>query len=370
MIDNLEKGIFLKRINRFTIQCIVNEKVTLAYLPNPGRLWELLIPNRIIYLKKGKGNLPFTVWAVKRDENIICLHTHYTNFVTEELISKELILKNYRILSKETKIDSHRIDFLISKKEKKIPLEVKSCTLYDNSIAMFPDAITVRGRRHVELLSEIGGGIVFLVHCPDVKYFLPDFHTDPSFSKVLYENRNRLMIKAFSLKWDESLNFQLIRQLEIPWHIYEREAKDRGSYLIVGYIDKDKEIFVSRFGKKFFQVGYYIYVGSAMGSLSKRLARYYRKNRATHWHIDYLIPHFIHFKTIPIQASELLECSIAKDLRNISDYINSFGSSDCDCLSHLYYLKDDPFTKEEFINIILKYRISRLSKYLVKSKEV
>lgn len=364
MIEKLEKGIFLKRINRFTIKCRVNEKILLAYLPNPGRLWELLIPNRIIYLKRGRGNLPFTVWAVKRDENIICLHTHYTNLVAENLINKGLILKCYRILSKEKTIRNSRVDFLISKDEKAIPLEVKSCTLYNDSIAMFPDAITVRGRRHVELLSEFGGGIIFIVHCPDVKYFLPDFHTDPLFSKALYENRNRLMIKAFSLKWDESLNYQFIRQLDIPWHIYEKEAKDRGSYLIIGYVNKNKEISIGRLGSIMFQEGYYIYVGSAMSSLSKRLGRYHKKKISMHWHIDYLLPHFINFKIIPVQASETLECSIAKDLSNISDAINSFGSSDCNCTSHLYYLKDDPFTKEEFINIILKYRINRLSKYL------
>lgn len=360
----IEKGIFLRRLNRFTIECIVNNEITYAYLPNPGRLWELLIPNKTIFLKKSSGNLPFVVWAVKRDENIICLHTHYTNTVAEDLINNGTILKGYRIVSKEKSIDNHRIDFLISDGNKAIPLEVKSCTLYSGLIAMFPDAITVRGKRHVELLSEIGGGILFIVHCPEVKYFLPDFHTDPLFSKAIYENREKLLIRVISIKWDESLNFQFVRQLDIPWYIYEKEAKDKGSYLIVGLIDKDKKLSIGRLEKRLFKEGYYIYVGSAMGSLSKRLNRHHKKKKSMHWHIDYLIAHFTDYKTIPIQSSEPLECKIAKDLSNIAESINNFGSSDCDCISHLYYIKDDPFTKEEFLKILLDYRINRLSKFI------
>jgi len=68
-------------------------------------------------------------------------------------------------------------------------LEVKSCTLFGNSIAMFPDAVTVRGRRHIEELAALAvrgtaGGVVFLVHTPRVRYFLPDYHTDLTFART------------------------------------------------------------------------------------------------------------------------------------------------------------------------------------------
>lgn len=363
-MNGFEKALFKKRLNRFTIQGILDGQKILAYLPNPGRLWELLIPDRIVFLKKSNKTIPYTAWAVIRNQNIICLHTHYTNFVAETLLNEGLILKDYRILSKEKVIKNHRIDFLLLKDGKDIPLEVKSCTLYSDWIAMFPDAITIRGKKHIELLSESNGELLFIVHSPDVKFFLPDFHTDPLFSKTLYENRFKLKINAIAIKWDDSLNFQYVKTLDIPWHIYESEAKDKGSYLIVGLLLEDQKISIKNLKERLFQKGFYIYVSSEKNSLTKRLNQYRRMKEPVQ-PIDYLISYLTDLKIIPIQSSESLECLIANDLLNITEcFINDFGSFYCDCKSHLYFLKNNPFENEQFINIILKYRINRLSKFL------
>lgn len=365
-MNGFKQAIFQKRLNRFTIQCTLNGKRTLAYLPNTGRLWELLIPDRTIFLKKSSGTIPYTAWAIVRDKNIVCLHTHYTNFIAESLLKEGLILKNYMIISKEKVIiKNHRSDFLLFRNGKDIPLEVKSCTLYSGLISMFPDAITIRGRMHLEVLAQINGELLFIVHSPDVKFFLPDFHTDPLFSKTLYDNRTKLKIHAVAVKWDESLNFKYVRELEIPWHIYENEARDKGSYMIVGCLDKDRKISIGNLKEILFQKGFYIYTGSAMNSLTKRLNRHRKKKKLIHWHIDYLIPHLCDIKTITIQSSEPLECLIANDLIEKTEYcIRNFGSSDCDCKSHLFFMKNNPFEKEQFVNTILKYRIDRLSKFL------
>ncbi|RME65368.1 MAG: hypothetical protein D6778_06440, partial [Nitrospirae bacterium] len=82
--ENLIEGTFVERPNRFTLICNIKGTLQKAYLPNPGRLWELLLPGARVFLeKKSRG---FTVWATEKQGHIIMLHTHYTNKIAEALI--------------------------------------------------------------------------------------------------------------------------------------------------------------------------------------------------------------------------------------------------------------------------------------------
>jgi sugar fermentation stimulation protein A len=363
----LIKGVFKKRLNRFVVEAILDNKTVRAHLPNPGRLWELLVPGRLLYLKKERREgLPYTVWATERDGSIICLHTQYTNYVAKRLIEEGRVFEGYKIVKREFSSGRHRFDFLIKKGKSEIPLEVKSVTLFSRRVAMFPDAITTRGRSHIEALARMRGGILFVVHSPRPDYFLPDFHTDPQFSERLYTLRDFIMIKAVSVKWDPVMRFEFVKELSIPWEVYEREAKNQGAYIITGFLDRNRVIEVGLLGMVEFKKGYYLYVGSALNSLSGRINRHMRREKRLKWHIDYLIRHLKNIKAIPIQSSEDLECQIADSILNISDgSIKGFGCSDCRCESHLFWMRDNPFLREEFVNIITKYRIDRLSSLIL-----
>jgi sugar fermentation stimulation protein A len=366
----LEKARFVDRLNRFTVLCRKGNRHIKAYLPNPGRLWELLLPDRNVFISKSSGgegrSLPYTVWAVEKNGYPVLLHTHYTNTVAEELIINHLIpgLEKFRIKEKESRYANHRFDLLLeAPKNRKVFLEVKSCTLFGSRIAMFPDAVTRRGRSHIETLADIGGGVLFIVHSPEVDFFLPEFHTDPDFSRSLYENRHKLFISAIGVRWSKDLSYTEVRLLSIPWHIYEREAADRGSYILLIRVDNPKRIGVGSLGSIHFRRGYYLYVGSAMGSLSKRVNRHLRKKKPLRWHIDYLVKEADYIKALPIRTSEPLECLISEAIREISDdSIKGFGTSDCRCESHLYWMKMNPIMNEKFIEILMEYRIERLNR--------
>jgi len=71
----------------------------------------------------------------------------------------------------------------------------------------------------------------------------------------------------------------MLQILEIPWDYLRQEIKDRGSYLLVLKIEKEKLIEIGRLGKFWFQKGYYIYVGSAMNSLRARIERHRQKRK-------------------------------------------------------------------------------------------
>ena len=151
------RATFLERPNRFLGRCNADGLgVVDAFLPNPGRLWELLLPGALLYLypatpsekiypSRRKTN--YTVLAVQRNGSPIFLHTHITNQVARYLIERRLIppLEGAEIVKGEVSHGRSRFDFLLREHGRDLYLEVKSCTLFGNGVAMFPDAVTERG---------------------------------------------------------------------------------------------------------------------------------------------------------------------------------------------------------------------------------
>lgn len=367
------KATFLKRLNRFVVKAKFKNKEVLAYLPNPGRLWELLLPGKplLLFENNKPSKIPYTVLACQKNSNFILLHTHLTNKVIKKLVEEEKIefLKGFVVLKEEVSFGSSRFDLLLEKKhtQERLILEIKTCTLFGKKIAMFPDAETKRGTKHILELREIQrkglkSGILFVVMNPEIKYFLPAYHIDYEFSKALIEAKEEILIKALSLKWDETFTYiKEIKELQIPFDFFKK-IEDKGTYLLVFELKNEEKIKIGNLGEKIFKKGFYVYVGSSMNNLSKRIKRHFRKKKKLKWHIDYLLLKASNLKSIPIRSAEKLECEIAKELFSISDKpILRFGSSDCKCESHLFYFFQNPFENEVFQNLIIKYRIDRIN---------
>lgn len=346
-------------------------------MPNPGRLWELLLPGCTVYLVPrpagSPGVLTHTAVAVEREGTPLLLHTHINNAVAASLIAAGKIpgLEDAMVIRPEVRVGHSRFDFLLEKDGRPFYLEVKSCTLVGNRIAMFPDAVTLRGKRHLEELAELsrGGiacGVLFLVHWPRARFFLPDFHTDLAFSQTFLAVKNDLLIRAVSLAWQPDLGLSPeVREVAIPWETISREAKDSGSYLLLLHLPRAAAIPVGSLGTIAFAAGYYLYVGSAKVGLTKRLERHLRKRTTLHWHIDYLKGFADRCTAIPIRASEPLEHRLAEAVGGIADgCIASFGSSDCHCPGHLFRFSDDPLRQRRFIALLQLFRIDRLERML------
>ena len=375
IFNHFETATFIRRLNRFAVECVYKGKRIAAYLPNPGRLWELLLEGGTLYITKAEAapdrRMAHTVIAVDKDNVPVFLHTHHTNTVAGWLIGNQRIpgLEGYTIERPEFTVGRSRFDFLLKKRNDKMLLEVKSCTLFHNNMAMFPDAVTDRGRRHLKDIagSSLYGGVLFVVHSPSVKYFLPEYHIDPVFSKTLYSLRNDIFVKAVSVIWGHDLSVDdNANDLRIPWEIYEKGgAYDGGGYLLILSLDVAREITIGGLGKLFFNKGYYIYVGSAMKDLTARIERHKRKRKNLFWHIDYLREHAAFLHALPIRSSDRLECEIAGSLQAISHgHVTGFGVSDCDCNSHLFYMNKNPVTSPEFINLLLYYRMTMITNQL------
>jgi sugar fermentation stimulation protein A len=370
------KARFVSRPNRFLVHCEAgqNEKI-MAFLPNPGRLWELLLPGACLYVRRDRGleegldtrKTQHTVLAVEREGKPIFLHTHETNTVARYLLEQESIpaLQGSHVVQAEVSVGRSRFDFLLSHKGKELYLEVKSCTLFGNGVAMFPDAVTSRGKRHLVELAEmsrkgIQSAILFVVHYPKVEWFMPDYHTDLDFSTAMLQFQRDIHFIPAAICWnkDLSLDSSKTKILKIPWTYLKREVKDRGSYLLIVKLAKGTVIRAGRLPESFFPAGYSVYVGSAMRGLSSRLARHRRQHKKVHWHIDYLTAQGSHVLPIPIRSSERQECEIAAALSRIMRWgPRGFGSSDCQCTTHLFFSPKNPLESEEFHQVLQNFRM-------------
>lgn len=150
---------FISRPNRFTAIIEIKGERFKAHIHDPGRLKELLIPNTEVLVrehdKKAFHKTHFYLFAVKYGDTWVLVDSALHNAIVEEALNLNLIkeLQNYRIIGREVKYRNSRIDFLLeSPSQRKALMEVKGCTLVVNGLALFPDAPTERGRRHVQTL--------------------------------------------------------------------------------------------------------------------------------------------------------------------------------------------------------------------------
>ena len=125
----------------------------------------------------------------------------------EETLNQGAIeeLKEYSVFKKEYRTNEGRVDFLLKGPCGEALLEVKGCTLVKDGVALFPDAPTIRGVKHVkELAKALSEGyqafMLFLIaHCK-AKEFRPNFEIDPAFSRALLTAaREGLKILAYKV---------------------------------------------------------------------------------------------------------------------------------------------------------------------------
>jgi len=109
------------------------------------------------------------------------------------------------------------------------------------------------------------------------------------------------------------------------------------SYLLKIENKKEKYIEIGSLGRLKFKKGIYVYVGSAKRNLIPRIKRHLRKEKKYFWHIDY----FLKEKQVKIEKvwkTGWEECQVATFLSRYAETVERFGSSDCKCKGHLFYV--------------------------------
>jgi len=115
----------------------------------------------------------------------------------------------------------------------------------------------------------------------------------------------------------------------------------KGTYCLLIEVSKDSSIIIGKLGEIEFKKGIYLYVGSALNNLEKRVERYLNKRKKKFWHIDYLLGNKnVDVKKVYRKKSKKEECSIAREIAKYGEAIKNFGCSDCKCISHLFRIND------------------------------
>ncbi len=202
----LIKSRFVARINRFVVEVELAGKRTKAYLPNPGRLATILIPGRLLLLKKKQsGKYRYEVFAAKLDGAYATLDPRLANLLFAQAIELGALpyFRGFEIARREPQTRAGRLDFELRRDRERHLVEVKSCTHVEQGIAKFPDRPTERGRRHLAfLMKRRNAHLVIVVQRPDADRFAPYAEIDPLFAQLFDRARRggldvRVLVTAF-----------------------------------------------------------------------------------------------------------------------------------------------------------------------------
>lgn len=202
--QNIIKGKFIERTNRFVAVLDINGRVEKAHVKNTGRCRELLIPGASVYLEDhgadmGNRKLRYSLIAVEKNAErgrlLVNMDSQAPNKVVREALQGgTLAIPGFGAVAcvkGEQRYGASRIDFYAEDSDgHRLLLEVKGVTLEDDGIARFPDAPTERGVRHIEeLVAARRQGylscILFVIQMKGIRLFSPNDDTHPQFGEAL-----------------------------------------------------------------------------------------------------------------------------------------------------------------------------------------
>jgi len=197
----LVEATFVERPNRFLLQVRLEDtgEVVQAHMADPGRLKELLLPGKRVWLRAAANPERKTRWTAVLVENpggggLVSVDTTLPNRLIREALAHRAIpeLAEWELVRAEVPIGRSRFDFLCSHQDgRQLALEVKSVTLVEEGVGLFPDAVTERGARHVRELTELAtrpgwaAAVLFVLQRPDAREIRAARRIDPRFADAL-----------------------------------------------------------------------------------------------------------------------------------------------------------------------------------------
>ena len=221
---------FVERPNRFVVRARLPDdlpeapgsepgshphagRVVDTHLADPGRLEELLLPDAALWLRPADDPKRKTRWStllVERPdgEGLVSVDTTLPNRLVGTALESGTLdeFGGWRLSAREWSHGGSRFDFLLEEEgpdagaavreapaRRRLVLEVKSVTLVEDGVALFPDAVTARGARHVRELAELAerdgweAAVLFVLQRPDAERIVAARSIDPRFADALDE---------------------------------------------------------------------------------------------------------------------------------------------------------------------------------------
>lgn len=177
---NIEKAVFLSRISRFTAEIKIGDEKHICHVKNTGRCKELLLPGAEIFAARAdsaKRSTKFDLIGVYKGDNLVNVDSQIPNQVFQEWVLQGNLFDEITFFKREQTYRNSRLDFYIETAGKrKIFAEIKGVTLEEDGTALFPDAPTQRGLKHIrELCRSMQEGyeayLVFIIQMKGIHCF-------------------------------------------------------------------------------------------------------------------------------------------------------------------------------------------------------
>lgn len=197
--QQLQSAILLKRYKRFLADVVLPDgRLITVHCPNSGSMRGCSKPGSQVMISRSANpnrKYPHTLEMIKVDSSWVGINTNLTNRIVEEALCQGIVdeIGSIDRIRREVKVSKNsRLDFMLTKEGQQIFIEVKNCTLTELKTAMFPDAITKRGTKHLkELLalkqSGYDAAVFFCVQRMDADFFAAAGHIDAEYAKTLAE---------------------------------------------------------------------------------------------------------------------------------------------------------------------------------------
>ncbi|MBX6395625.1 MAG: DNA/RNA nuclease SfsA [Alicyclobacillaceae bacterium] len=192
-------GTFLRRLNRFEAEVLIEEEVHRVHVPSPGRLTTAVAGGTACLLRydsNPRRKLPYSLYVSRPEGHWVIIDSMVANHLMKKVLSEHglpgLPSAELREIRAEPKWGHSRFDFVATDRQGGVHLvEVKAVNDAEDGVARFPDAPTARGVRHVRELQRVqeeGVGyawIFFVVLRDDAAVFAPHEAIDPAFALAL-----------------------------------------------------------------------------------------------------------------------------------------------------------------------------------------
>lgn len=184
---------FISRPNRFIAHIEMDGRTEICHVKNTGRCRELLLPGAPLIVQAVESpsrKTKFDLIAVQKGDRLINIDSQVPNRIFHEWVTGSDYFPDLKMLRPERSFRKSRFDFYIQTESKEILVEVKGVTLEEEGVALFPDAPTQRGLKHIaDLCSWMEAGheayLFFIIQMKDIDHFVPNYATHPEFGQAL-----------------------------------------------------------------------------------------------------------------------------------------------------------------------------------------
>ncbi len=194
--EKLIAGKLIKRYKRFLADVeLDNGEVVTAHCTNSGSMKTCLeegAPVMLSPVNDPKRKTKFTWEMIFINDNWIGINTSIPNILAYEAVKNGTIekLSGYTEVKREVTFKNSRFDVFASNDNEKCFIEVKNVTLKSGDFALFPDAVTARGLKHLNTLLEVKregmrAVMLYVIQRFDVSKFAPATDIDPAYASAL-----------------------------------------------------------------------------------------------------------------------------------------------------------------------------------------